>query len=319
VLPCADCAGIAVTLTLREDGLYRLRRTYLGKPGAPFNEVGRWAAETSSGRLMLRSGSQRTVFELPDAATLRQLDTKGQAISSDHSHDLRRTAEVDVIDESLPWRGEVLVQGAAATVTDCSSDLRWPVVPGGDFKTLERNTLRLRSAAGTPLVVRFEGRLVMLPGADGAPAEQMVVDRFVGAQPGAVCDSTLSGTGDGGDQVVVTLQNTYWKLVELGGSPVAMLPGQQREQRITLAADGKRLLGFSGCNSLVGSYQQDGTALRLGPLAATRMACAEPVMSAESRLLAALSATTGYRIEGQHLLLLGADGALARWEAVTLR
>jgi len=84
VLPCADCAGIAVTLTLREDGLYRLRRTYLGKPGAPFNEIGRWAAETSSGRLLLRSGSLRTVFELPDAATLRQLDGQGRPIPSDH-------------------------------------------------------------------------------------------------------------------------------------------------------------------------------------------------------------------------------------------
>jgi heat shock protein HslJ len=308
-----------VTLTLREDGLYRLRRTYLGKPGAPFNEVGRWAAETSSGRLMLRSGSQRTVFALPDAATLRQLDSQGQAISSDHNHDLRRTTEVDAIDESLPWRGELMFQGAAASVTDCSSDLRWPVVPSGDFKALERNALRLRSAPDKPLVVRFEGRLVMLPAGDGVPAEQMVVDRFVNAQPGAVCDSTLSGTGDGGDHLVVGLQNTYWKLVDLGGNPVTMLPGQQREQRITLAADGKRLIGFSGCNALVGSYQLDGAALRLGPLGATRMACAEPVMAAENRLLAALSATTGYRIEGPQLLLLGADGVLARWEAVTLR
>lgn len=27
ILPCADCAGIAQTLSLREDGLYRMRRT----------------------------------------------------------------------------------------------------------------------------------------------------------------------------------------------------------------------------------------------------------------------------------------------------
>jgi copper homeostasis protein (lipoprotein) len=55
ILPCADCAGIAQTLSLREDGLYRMRRTYLGKPGNPFAETGRWQVD-ASGRLLLRSG-----------------------------------------------------------------------------------------------------------------------------------------------------------------------------------------------------------------------------------------------------------------------
>lgn len=41
VVPCADCPGVAQTLTLRTDGLYRLRRTYLSKSEGSFTELGR--------------------------------------------------------------------------------------------------------------------------------------------------------------------------------------------------------------------------------------------------------------------------------------
>ena len=56
LMPCADCAGIAQTLTLRADGLYRLRRIYLDKPDGPFAELGRWTADERGKRLTLRSG-----------------------------------------------------------------------------------------------------------------------------------------------------------------------------------------------------------------------------------------------------------------------
>ncbi|MER2624090.1 MAG: copper resistance protein NlpE N-terminal domain-containing protein [Accumulibacter sp.] len=41
VVPYADCRGVAQTLTLRTDGLYRLRRTYLSKSEGSFTELGR--------------------------------------------------------------------------------------------------------------------------------------------------------------------------------------------------------------------------------------------------------------------------------------
>ena len=39
------------------------------------------------------------------------------------------------------------------------------------------------------------------------------------------------------------LQDRYWKLVELQGKPVTMLPGQEREVRITLASQQQRTAG----------------------------------------------------------------------------
>jgi heat shock protein HslJ len=184
-----------------------------------------------------------------------------------------------------------------------------------DYQTLERNYLQSRSAPGKPLLVSFDGRLEVRPSMEGPPREQMVVDRFGSSQPGASCGSAASGKGD----VMTELKDTYWKLIELDGAKIVMAPAQQREVRITLASEGSRLFGFSGCNQLVGAYVQDGSALRFKQMAGTRMACVEPLMDLESQVLKMLGDTTDYRIEGEQLTLLGGDQVLARFEAVYLR
>ncbi len=220
--PCADCAGMVQTLTLRDHGHYQLRRTYLGKPDGPFTEQGRWTVTPDGRQLTLGSGTGATRLAVTDAATLRLLDQTGRPIRSSAPLELRRTAQVDTFSESLP----------------------------------------------------------------AAPA---------------------------------TLKDTYWKLVELGGETVAMAAPQKREVRITLASEGARLSGFSGCNPVAGTYLLDGAALRLTHLAATLMACEPPLIALEARVLAMLGATTAYRIDGEQLSLLAGTQALARFEAVYLR
>ncbi|HEY6133105.1 MAG TPA: YbaY family lipoprotein [Rubrivivax sp.] len=115
------------------------------------------------------------------------------------------------------------------------------------------------------------------------------------------------------------LRNTYWKLVELGGTAHAMLPGQQREVRITLSSSGLRLFGFSGCNALDGRYEVDADALFfvLPRPAPTR--CTSALDQLEARVLGALRDTQRYRIEGEGLTLLGGDQILARFHSVYLR
>ena len=120
-------------------------------------------------------------------------------------------------------------------------------------------------------------------------------------------------------QPTAALQDTYWKLVELGGQPVAMLPGQEREVRITLTSQDQRLMGFSGCNALSGSYAQNGASLKFDQLASSMRLC-EPALNAlERQVLYTLVATNGQRINGQRLTLLADEQVLARFEAVALK
>lgn len=316
VLPCADCAGIAHTLTLRADGSYRLRRTYLGKLDASFAEAGRWTLDPKGQRLTLLNGQDTQFFALKGQDTLRVLDRSGQPFTSSANLELRRTAQIDPVNDPLRLRGEFRYMADAATFTDCASGLRWPVAMVGDYLALERQYSQQRSTAGAPLLVHLQGRIVVMPAMEGPPREHLVVDSFGSAQAGASCGAA---SGQAASPATATLQNTYWKLVELGGRAVAMLPQQEREVRITLGLDGARLMGFSGCNQLMGAYAQDGQALKFTQLGGTRMACPQPIAKLENQVLAMLAATTGQRIEGEQLSLLKGTQVLARFEAVYLR
>jgi heat shock protein HslJ len=80
------------------------------------------------------------------------------------------------------------------------------------------------------------------------------------------------------------------------------------EVTASFGADGT-LAGSAGCNEYSGSYVVDGMALSIGPLATTRKACDESVMEQETRFLAALQATSGYRFEPHIVVLVLPDGA----------
>lgn len=115
-----------------------------------------------------------------------------------------------------------------------------------------------------------------------------------------------------------SLTNTYWKLVELDGARVAMTPEQEREVRITLDDNGK-VTGFTGCNRVMGGYTVAAEVLRFTQLAGTRMMCPPPAMQLESAVLANMNSVTGFRIEGEQLILLKDGAPVARYESVYLK
>jgi heat shock protein HslJ len=218
--------------------------------------------------------------------------------------------------EPMRWRGDFVYFADAAVFTDCATGQRWPVAQASDYLALDLAYLHWNGAPKAPLLANFDGRVEVRESMEGPPREHMVVDRFVSVQPGASCETLRADKARAGP---ARLQDTYWKLVEIGGQAVAPLPGQQREVRVTLAGEGARLSGFTGCNQLIGSYDAEGAKLRFHP-AGTMTACEPPQMELEHRVHAALTGTAGYRIEGQRLTLLDGDGnPLAGFDAVYLR
>jgi len=133
------------------------------------------------------------------------------------------------------------------------------------------------------------------------------------AQPARSPDYTAAGGQP--------LKGTYWKLVRLGDVPVVMAPNQ-KEPHLVLDPESDRVRGSGGCNLLVGTYQLDGDKLTFGTAATTMMACVQG-METESAFLKALEQVRKYKIEGNRLDLLSADGAaghvVARFEAGQLQ
>jgi putative lipoprotein len=109
----------------------------------------------------------------------------------------------------------------------------------------------------------------------------------------------------------MALENTYWKLTELGGAPVT---GTQIEPHLVLDPTTQRVTGSGGCNQLSGGYQVNGDRLRLSQTVGTMMACMKG-METEKAFLKALGQVAGWRIAGQQLELLDSNGnVLARFE-----
>jgi copper homeostasis protein (lipoprotein) len=110
----------------------------------------------------------------------------------------------------------------------------------------------------------------------------------------------------------------YWRLTELRGQAV---PRSEKEPHLILHADGRRVTGYSGCNSFSGGYVLDATASRIdfGQLAMTRKFCSAE-METERELIAALGQSNSYVLDGNRLTLQGAGMVpLARFDAVYLR
>jgi putative lipoprotein len=117
----------------------------------------------------------------------------------------------------------------------------------------------------------------------------------------------------------VSLTNTYWKILEVGGQPVVVTQ-QLREPQLVLNGQDGRFAGSGGVNRLMGGYTVDGGGLTFSPVASTMMAGAPEAMQQEQAIVAALGAVREFSIAGDQLTLVNDSGQpVLRAIAVALR
>ena len=107
------------------------------------------------------------------------------------------------------------------------------------------------------------------------------------------------------------LSGTAWVLAELNGDAAVSAP-----EVPTLEFGREDAGGNSGCNFFGGPYDQSGTSLRFGALAATRRACSDAAANAqEAAYFRALESTTRATTSGGRLVLYAGDRVIARFRA----
>jgi putative lipoprotein len=129
-----------------------------------------------------------------------------------------------------------------------------------------------------------------------------------GSEIGMIMLRKASGGSAETRTTAVTLRETYWKLVELGDSPITDAD-QQNEAHLIFQTESSRVVGSGGCNRLTGGYTLNGRSLRFGAMAATRMACMRG-METEGKFLAAMERVRSWKITNQQLDLLDENGKL---------
>jgi len=108
------------------------------------------------------------------------------------------------------------------------------------------------------------------------------------------------------------IEGPEWQLVEVSGSPVSPLAGE-KQPHIIFDPSKKQVTGFAGCNNFFGSYDLDGSALKFGPVGASRMFCEGEAGEVELKLMQALEQTRSWEIRDGALLLIKDREVLARF------
>lgn len=296
-IPCADCPGIQLTVTLFPDNTYRLRQYYLERPGT-FYELGRWSRD--NGRLTLASGQTPRLFRVLDDGRIRMLDAQGNDIASQLNYDLARQAMIDPIPGPMPLRGTYTYMADAASLAECSTGKTFPV-------SIEAANIELeRAYPGQPTFAVIEGRFGdRAPDPSAPPREHIIPTGLLRFAPGETCAGAPQAERSA---TAMSLVGPTWILTEIDGQQPSLSPGQ-RAPMIAIEAATNRVRGNGGCNQLTGSVAQTGTnGVSFKNVASTRMAC--PALDLESKFFDVLNATASYRISGEMLELLDGSGTI---------
>jgi heat shock protein HslJ len=124
---------------------------------------------------------------------------------------------------------------------------------------------------------------------------------------GTLAALLMVGGGPAAAGPEAALTGTYWRAVEISGSPVAHLP-KKREAHLIFSAEGNRVSGSTGCNRFTGTFTESGVSLHFSPLATTKMACPGPLDAQERAFLEALQASAAMHLAGNTLELKDASG-----------
>lgn len=93
-----------------------------------------------------------------------------------------------------------------------------------------------------------------------------------------------------------SLVGTAWRVEDLGGESVPA----DADGTLDFAEAG-RIAGRAFCNRFSGKVDISGSTIRIGPLAATKMACGQPAMERETRFLQALQKADRFTVDGASL------------------
>jgi heat shock protein HslJ len=170
--------------------------------------------------------------------------------------------------------------------------------------TLEGDKLAIGRLAGTMMACPEPAMSV----------ESHFLKALSGALGVAVAGDTLTLTPAGGGEALQferapppRLEGVQWEVTGYNNGRQAVV-GPKTDTRLTLQFKDGQVSGSSGCNRFHGAYTVNGSALTIGPLAATRMACRDEVMTQEGEFLRALESATTWAIVRGMLDVHRADG-----------
>jgi copper homeostasis protein (lipoprotein) len=226
---------------------------------------------------------------------------------------LQRQDEVVRVSGPMGLLGMYHYLADTASLDECLTGRRWPMLIEGEHLALERAYLAHRAQGGgawvlATLTARFVERE---PEPGVPPREMLLVEGFGRLWPRETCATDAPATA--------SLLNTRWRVVDIDGLPVTVVEGR-REPWLQLFGVGNRVRGHGGCSEFSGRFEQGSDGILFKVPARTRKVCPGEMGAQEARFIDALNAAESRRIVGDALHLRDAQGTVRlRLEALYLR
>ncbi len=150
----------------------------------------------------------------------------------------------------------------------------------------------------------YETRRITLHIWHGECSDGMSDRRYAQTVRAVVDGRELNGCG-GAPQGPATLAGTRWAIIEIDGRAVD-------GEAYWLEIGEDRISGQAGCNRFSGPYREAIRTLTAGQIQSTRMACPEPRMGHDRRLLALLGGPVRFAYPDGSTLVLTGNGVTVR-------
>jgi heat shock protein HslJ len=166
---------------------------------------------------------------------------------------------------------------------------------------------------GDRLVLGPLGATMMACAEPAMSVETAFLKSFAGALQDALTGDDLTLTPEGGGALrfaraaPARLEGVEWEVTGYNNGRQAVV-SPMTDTRLTLTFGDGRVSGSSGCNRFEAAFTVEDHALTIQPLATTRMACDDAVMSQEQEFLRALQSATTWQIDRGMLDIHRADG-----------
>ncbi|MFP8965400.1 copper resistance protein NlpE N-terminal domain-containing protein [Pokkaliibacter sp. CJK22405] len=157
-LPCADCEGIEVNLSLLASHSYVKKTTYLGLTPVVKTEIGSWQFDHY--RLHLSSAGDHTAYAMSSDHSIEMLDKDGNPIESALNYRLLLN-DSNSGSPIVPMQGVFSYRNDVAIFKECSSGRTWPVSATQSSLNLQKALLGSDNTPHTNALVDIDAHLAV--------------------------------------------------------------------------------------------------------------------------------------------------------------
>lgn len=287
-IPCSDCIRVDITLNIRPDSMYQIRKTYQTNEGSAKveSQVGKWLYLPKDNLLILgkQEGLLKTYF-IENKEILKFVEWEGTDSASQIQYELIRSDELDPFYDTVKLSGKFVIESGAGSLMECSTERSFRIRSGNDYSTLLQYYMNTPHSRGQPLLTSVFAKFVM--GEDGK--SELIIEKFHKLIPERDCK---------GKKIKSSLTGTFWRLIEVDGLEVTK-SDYVRVPYLRLNSD-RSFEAFGGCNQITGSYLVKGDLFKLNRTPSIRLACSLG-LEVENKFIEALNSSSTFQLDGEIL------------------